>query len=187
MNILIINCGSRAIKELSAMTKKLGAKITLVPMELLPLKSIKGYEGIIISGSPLMWSKCQCEYLSKFEFIKKVRIPVLGICFGHQTIALLYGSPIRREKLLKKKIKITFQDKDIITKGFNKSATLMEHHKEFVTCPTNFKLLATSNKDDVEIIKHPTKNIYGFQFHPEVSGKNGEKILKNFLDICVSS
>ncbi len=186
MNILIINCGSRAIKELISTTKKLGANPILTEIDSLPLKISNDIQGIIISGSPLMWSECKDEYIDRFKFIKKVNIPVLGVCFGHQTIGLLYGSKIRQEKLLKKKIFIDFHKKDVIIRGFNKRSQFMEYHKEFISLPKGLDLIATSNKDNVEIIKHPTKPIYGIQFHPELSGKNGEQILKNFFNICAS-
>jgi GMP synthase (glutamine-hydrolysing) len=186
MDILIINCGSRAVKELVATTKKLGANPIQISIDSLPLKSAKEYDGIIISGSPLMWSdsKCQSKYQNKFAWIKTIKKPVLGVCFGHQTIGLIYGSSIRHDKLLKKKIFIDFQGKDRITKGFNKRAKFMEYHEEFISLPKKFILLGTSEKDNVEIFKHPTKPIYGTQFHPELSGKNGEKIFKNFFSLC---
>jgi len=184
MRILIINCGSRLINELSAATTGLGADIVLLPITDLPLKSVKGFDGIIISGSPLMWSECKNQYLHKFDFIKKAKIPILGVCFGHQTIGLLYGSKIKREKLLKKKIFINFHGKDIIIKGFSAKARFMEYHQEYISLPKGFVLLGTSGYGNIEIIKHHAKPIYGVQFHPEMSGKNGKKILGNFLSLC---
>jgi len=184
MKILLINCGSRALKELVATIKKLGAEPTLVPIDELPVKSVKGYNGIVISGSPLMWSECQNQCLKKFEFLKKVKLPVLGICFGHQAIGLLYGSTIRHEKLLKDKIRINFTAPDDITKGFNKSAIFAEYHSEYISLPKKFILLATSGAGNIELMRHPSKPIYASQFHPELSGKNGETFLKNFFNMC---
>ncbi|MBD3281720.1 hypothetical protein GF391_03145 [Candidatus Uhrbacteria bacterium] len=186
MNLLIINCGSRAIKELKQMTTGLGANTTMLPIKSLPPASVKKYDGIIISGSPLMWSKCRKTQLAKFNWVKTCNKPVLGICFGHQAVALLYGAPIRHGSELIKKVFIRLQQPDPLTQDIKPRALFMQHHEEYVTSPKQFKVIAESSNQYPEIIKHYKKPVYGVQFHPELSGKNGEIIFKNFFQICKS-
>ena len=61
---------------------------------------------------------------------------------------------------------------------------MYEHHHNFVSLPKNFELFATSNKTKNEAMKMKRKQIYGVQFHPEMSDYLGEIIFRNFAQIC---
>ena len=52
------------------------------------------------------------------------------------------------------------------------------------TPPFSFKVIAKTKNGMIQAIEHKEKNIFGVQFHPEISGKAGEKLLDNFLKLC---
>jgi GMP synthase (glutamine-hydrolysing) len=116
--------------------------------------------------------------------VKKVKVPILGICLGHQIIGLLYGSKIKRDKLIKKKEKIEIISKNKLFANVKDHPLFREEHSEYITLPKGFHLLAKSSSCNNETMKHKKKNIYGVQFHPEYSGTNGRKLLSNFLKLC---
>jgi GMP synthase-like glutamine amidotransferase len=59
-----------------------------------------------------------------------------------------------------------------------------EDHCECISLPENFNLIASSENCEVEMMEHQTKKIIGVQFHPEVSGNNGEWFFDQFLKMC---
>jgi len=177
--ILIIDCGSKKTKNIAEILSKTGFKNKTIQMGSDIPSDISG---IIISGSPILLTEKDHSY--KFEFIKNLDIPVLGICFGHQIIGLLYGSKIQTGERIKGEQEIELVKNDILFSGLNNSCSFVEDHKEYIDVPKDFDLLAKSRSCDVEAIKHKTKRIYGVQFHPEVSGENGKKLLINFCNMC---
>ena len=114
-----------------------------------------------------------------------MHIPILGICLGHQIIGLLHGAEIFREKYIEKMEEIKVIEKNILFAGIAQSTYFQEAHSEYITLPEGFVHLARSASCENEAMKHPSKNIFGTQFHPEISGENGAMIFRNFLGICV--
>jgi GMP synthase (glutamine-hydrolysing) len=144
-------------------------------------------KGIILSGGkgnpyePL-------NLTSNFVALMNFDVPVLGFCLGHEILAVAYRGRIKRlpEYYVKKiPIKIT-KPEDPIFDGLNKSEVLFSRRHSFhvAELPNSFESIATSELSENEIIRHKEKPIYGFQAHPEVSGKDGIHIIQNFLRIC---
>lgn len=176
--ILIIDCGRKKTPNISSVLTELGYGNMICSMD----NILKGnFSKIIISGSPILLSEVDKKpILCKFKFIKSIKIPVLGICFGHQVIGLLYGSKISQGELISKEEKIEVIKEDGLFKGLN-DTIFVENHCEFITLPKGFIHLAKSKSCNIEAIKNG--NIYGVQFHPEVSGDNGKRLLKNFCEL----
>lgn len=161
-----------------------------VDIESVKLKDIsrfdfKNFDGIIISGSTIMLTEVGRDKSKKlFGFLNKIKIPVLGICFGHQLFGFINNSSLDHGELVNKKEKINFIKSDPIFKGVKNNSLFRDKHYEYISVPKNFILLAKSKSCQNEAMKHKTKNIYGTQFHPEVSGRNGRTVFKNFIKIC---
>jgi GMP synthase (glutamine-hydrolysing) len=158
---------------------------SILPMLDFKLEDLEGKIGVIISGAPLLITEQNIDpYLSKIAWIKESNIPVLGICFGHQLIGLLYGaigSKMREDR--------SWQEIEIIEESplFNRLPDcfeMMEDHCEHISIPPEFKLMAASDACINECMQHEKKSIYGVQFHPEVSGNFGNILLENFFYIC---
>jgi anthranilate synthase component 2 len=122
------------------------------------------------------------------------KIPILGICLGHQSIAVAFGGKIRKARTLKhgKSSPIKHTNEGIF-KDLDNPFYAIRYHSLAVdekTLPDVLKITALS-LDDEEImgIQHRTLPIFGVQFHPESIGFNenyqkwGMKLLNNFLEI----
>ena len=144
-------------------------------------------KGIILSGGkgnpyePL-------NLTSNFIALMNFNVPVLGFCLGHEIIAVSYRGRIKKlsEYQGKKEIITITKPEDPIFEGLEKTeVSLVKKHAFYVAeLPSSFESLAKSNTCSNEIIKHKSRPIYGFQSHPEASGKDGLLMVKNFLRIC---
>ncbi|MBF0486299.1 MAG: aminodeoxychorismate/anthranilate synthase component II [Candidatus Omnitrophica bacterium] len=117
------------------------------------------------------------------------KVPLLGVCLGHQAIGHAFGGNIvRAQKLMHGKTsQIRHNGKDLF-KGLSNPFTATRYHSLVIkkeTCPDCLEVTATS-EDDGEImgVRHKTFPIWGVQFHPEsILTKEGKKILENFLTL----
>jgi GMP synthase (glutamine-hydrolysing) len=178
--ILIVDCGSKKTGKISENVGFLDVKSKVLSMNSLDSVDMENFSGIIIGGSPIDLR----PHLPKFDFVKNLKVPVLGICGGHQAIGMLFGSKISKGRHIKQSEEIQIILKNQLFDGFKAKAFFEEDRAWEINLPKEFLLLAKSKTCGNEAMKHKTKPIYGVQFHPEVSGKNGEKLLENFCKIC---
>jgi len=82
---------------------------------------------------------------------------------------------------------IEFLHKDPLFARMPSVTQMMEDHCEAISIPPNFTLMAISDACVNEGMKHNEKNLYGVQFHPEVSGNMGSVLIENFTRICEKS
>ena len=183
--VLIIDFGSQVTKLIGRNIRDLGVYSEIVtPKELKKFKNLNKIKGIILSGGPSSVTTKKFQTIPKKIFEKK--IPILGICYGLQLIAKLFGGKIKpsrtrrefgRAYLIKKK-------ESLLTKNFYKKKKLvwMSHEDAVVKIPLDFKIIASTKNSKLTIIENEKKQIYGVQFHPEVTHTdNGQQIFKNFL------
>ena len=119
------------------------------------------------------------------------KIPVLGICLGHQSIAEAYGGKvIRAEEIYHgNSSEVEVKGNDIF-EGVSRKIEVMRYHSLIVernSLPKELEVIAeTTDKHIIMAIRHKTKKIYGIQFHPEsVFTPKGKRILRNFVEgIC---
>ena len=150
---------------------------------------IKNAEKIILSGGPSSVYK-DPPNLSSEICIKtrggELETPLLGICYGQQMIAHIFGAKVGKGKSAEYGLcEITVDEQDIIFQGIEKPfRSWGSHFDELKELPKNFRKLAHSHSCEIEAMRHQSKQIFGVQFHPEVwHTENGEKILENFLKI----
>lgn len=116
------------------------------------------------------------------------KIPILGVCLGHQGIIYAFGGKIIRAKVIKHGKQSTIKHNSLgIFRGIKNPLVGMRYHSlvgERISIPDALNITAYS-LDDGEImgIQHKELPIYGVQFHPESIGtEDGKKILMNFLN-----
>ena len=182
MKILVIDNNPLFLKEL---VEKLGKKdeIIVITFEEVKFSDAKNVDAIILSGGQSQSIKNHPEiYQKESEIIKKSKVPVLGICLGFELICQTFGEKIDRLKVRKKGvIEIQKVGEDDILKGVAGKINVYENHRWVVREIKKLKILMKS-ECGIEMVKHPKKEIYGVQFHPESSkGKEGLRILMNFL------
>lgn len=147
-------------------------------------------EAIVLSGSPTKFTEVGFgEFEQEIKLIKEGNFPILGICAGHQLIAHAFGANVRLNSNGQKinelnPIKL-LEPKEPVFKGLSSKVEMKEMHCEEVeSLPSGFVHLARSEKTEIEGFRHKEKPIYGFQFHPELSGEDGDIIFKNFFEIA---
>ncbi|RLI94141.1 MAG: aminodeoxychorismate/anthranilate synthase component II [Candidatus Altiarchaeales archaeon] len=117
------------------------------------------------------------------------KIPILGVCLGHQCIGYVYGAKIINAKnLMHGKTSLIKHNDDDIFKKIENPLTATRYHSLVIgreNFPESLEIIAES-LDDNEImgVKHKKFPVYGLQFHPEsILTKNGLRIIKNFLEV----
>jgi len=188
-SILIIDFGSQVTKLIARRIRDLGVHSEIVtPNEVKKIKDFSKVKGIIFSGGPSSVTKRKYQNVPKHIFTKK--IPILGICYGLQLIAKLYGGKIKSSNKRREfgRAFIFKKKQSLLTKNFfsPKVAVWMSHEDSVVKLPKGFRSVAFTKDSKLTIIENKKEKIYGIQFHPEVTHTdNGKKIFKNFLfSIC---
>jgi GMP synthase (glutamine-hydrolysing) len=179
--ILIIDCGSSKTRFIEEAVD-LHCDFKTIPLLDLEESMLDQFEGVIISGAPILVTEVDTTpYLEKLNWIEKTDIPVLGICFGHQMIGLIFGAFASRMKDVRDLETVeVIQDSPLFNR-LPHEMRLMEDHCEAISIPAGFDLLASSDSCVNEAMSHQTKPIYGVQFHPETSGNHGFMIIENFI------
>ena len=143
------------------------------------------YNKIVISpgpGNPNQSGNCIKIVKSLYK-----KIPILGVCLGHQIIGQVFGSKIiQAKKLMHGKTSLIISKKIGILKNAPKRFVATRYHSLIIDKKTISKdLIITSETSDGVImsIEHKKYNIHGVQFHPEsIKTLVGMKILKNFIN-----
>lgn len=120
------------------------------------------------------------------EFYDK--IPILGVCLGHQSICMAFGGVISyASELMHGKSSIISLSDDLIFKGLDKEITVGRYHSLSLkdeTLPKELKVIARSDDGEIMAVKHEKFNVYGLQFHPEsILTPDGLSILTNFSEL----
>jgi GMP synthase-like glutamine amidotransferase len=151
---------------------------------------------IVVSGSEARIVKP--EDRAKFEgvmaLIRASKLPIFGICFGHQLLCSAFGA---KTGSLKQPVIDRFEQVNVIHSGDilamfkqDKTIPLAQWHNDYVLKESlneaGFNLLANSASCEVEAVKHRTNHFYGVQFHPEritIKGEThpeGHRVIENF-------
>ena len=118
----------------------------------------------------------------------KGRIPILGVCLGHQAIGEAFGATVTHASRLMhgKTSLLTDVADDIIFKGIKKPVQVARYHSLSVqesTLPQELEVTARSDDGEIMAMRHREYPIYGLQFHPEsVMTLEGSAMIRNFLE-----
>ncbi|HOD36542.1 MAG TPA: aminodeoxychorismate/anthranilate synthase component II [Syntrophales bacterium] len=118
------------------------------------------------------------------------RVPILGVCLGHQAIGCAFGAEVvRAERLMHGKTSPVFNDGKTIFRGLPNPFTAGRYHSLLVqreTMPAFLEVSAQTEEGEIMGIRHRSYPVEGVQFHPEsVLTPNGKRILRNFLELNV--
>lgn len=145
-----------------------------------------GYKGIIFTGGPNSVYNPDSPHFSKD--ILSLGIPILGICYGHQLLAYLAGGTIASSDNNSEYGKtILFIKESTLLKGIKEESVCWMSHTDYVKeLPEGFKITAYTNNCSCAAMEDVSRNLYGVQFHPEVTHTEyGQQVLRNFIfNIC---
>ncbi len=151
---------------------------------------------VVVSGSEarIVKPEDRTKFEGVMQFIRSCKVPLLGICFGHQLLCTAFGA---KTAPLKQPVIDRFEQVKIIQTGdvlsrfrMGQTFPFAEYHNDYVQKDSlenaGFNLLADSASCEVEAVKHKEKLFFGVQFHPEritVRGEThdeGYKVIDNF-------
>ena len=186
MKILLIDNYDSFTYNLYHYLQALKCKVDVIRNDKISSNEIikRKYKKIVISpgpGNPNQAGNC-------LKIVKQLfkKIPILGVCLGHQIIGQVFGAKIiNANKLMHGKTSKISHNRKGIFWGIKKNLIGTRYHSLIIDKKTLNKefIITAKTKDDVIMgIMHKNYNVHGVQFHPEsISTKEGMKLIKNFL------
>jgi len=181
-----------SFNKLVARVKEAGAEILTADHQNLPDSDsslLTRCDGIILSGTEALLTRTadRNQFKNLFEFLPKIEVPILGICGGHQALAIAYGGEVAKSGHLVTGFRtVELEDKDSLLAGLPAKIRVMQsHYEEVKRLPPKFVRIARSKDAKNEAMKHEQKPVYGVQFHPERWNEEnlaGKRILENFIE-----
>ena len=166
--ILIIDFGSQFTQLIARRIRELGVFSEIISHKKIENRHInQSIKGIILSGGPL-----NVYQINRYTFDKKIienRVPILGICFGHQILSKLGGGKVKQSKHREfGLVDIKKKNNSILTRNFfdkqNKNRVWMSHADQVSKLPKNFKVIASSNNSKFAIIENKKKIFMVYNF-----------------------
>jgi GMP synthase (glutamine-hydrolysing) len=190
-------------RELRAVLGRLreGLEILTEPFHTVSLQRLKSLRPshIILSGQSDPWNRYSPESLAGvFEVIKKAQQPILGVCGGHQQMALAFGAPVGLMARLEpgggyegaKRERGYFPIETTGEGLFKEQPSSMtvwhSHYDEVKELPKGFRRTAFDETCAIQAMQHKDRPLFGVQFHPEIFDEeypDGRQVLENFLKI----
>ncbi len=168
---------------------ELGEDIEVYRNDKITLKEIEGFkpDSIVISPGPGRPDDAGVskDTIRKFEG----KIPILGVCLGHQCIGEVYGGKIiRAERIMHGKTSPIHHDGREIFKDILSPFDATRYHSliiDPVSLPEILETTAWTSEKEIMGVRHKEKPVWGVQFHPEsILTTEGMKILKNFIEMA---
>ncbi len=188
--ILIIDFGSQYTQLIARRIRENNVYCEIHPHHI-GINEIKDLNpvGIVLSGGPMSVYDEGAPTIP--EEIFKLGIPVLGICYGMQLLAVNFEGrvePAKNREYGKAVLQLVTGCK--LFEGVKNNSTVWMSHGDYITrLPNSFNVTARTENSPICGIADSARNLYGLQFHPEVNHtEEGSKIIKNFLfKICYCS
>jgi len=145
---------------------------------------------LVISPGPCSPAEAGISVAAIKHFAGK--LPILGVCLGHQAIGAAFGGTIvRAQQLMHGKTSVMTTTQEGVFAGLPKQFTVNRYHSlsiERATCPACLKVTAWTDDGEIMGVKHTSLDIEGVQFHPEsILTEHGHAMLKNFLNARVAA
>lgn len=167
---------------------ELGQRVKVYRNDALSIGEIKKLDPakIVISPGPGRPEDAgiSCEVIRQFSG----KIPILGVCLGHQAIGYVFGAKIvGAKKLMHGKTSRIYHNKKDIFKGIANPFLATRYHSLLVdkkSLPDCLEITAFTAEDEIMGLRHKVYPVWGVQFHPEsILTKSGKQILDNFIKL----
>lgn len=170
---------------------ELGADVTVVRNdestldEVIALVAEQGIERVVISPGPCSPAEAGISVAAIQHFAGK--LPVLGVCLGHQSIGAAFGGDIiRAGQQMHGKTSVIRTNQQGVFADLPEQFTVNRYHSLVIdkgTLPECLEITATSEDGEIQGVRHKTLPVEGVQFHPEsILTEHGHAMLKNFLE-----
>ena len=165
---------------------ELGAAVTVVRNDEITLADIAAHAPthLVISPGPCSPAEAGISVAAIQHFAGK--LPILGVCLGHQAIGAAFGGKIiRAQQLMHGKTSVISTTQQGVFAGLPAQFTVNRYHSlaiERISCPAELELTAWTDDGEIMGVRHKSLPIQGVQFHPEsILTEHGHAMLKNFL------
>ena len=166
---------------------ELGADIEVFRNDEISLAGIaqRNPDRLVISPGPCSPAEAGISVAAIQHFAGK--LPILGVCLGHQSIGAAFGGKIiRAQKLMHGKTSVIQTNQMGVFKNLPDKFTVNRYHSlaiERSTCPSDLQVTAWTEDGEIMGVRHKHMSIEGVQFHPEsILTEHGHAMLKNFLE-----
>jgi len=186
--ILVIDNYDSFVYNLVQYLGQIGAECTVVRNDEIAVEKAREFDGVLISPGPGTPEAAGIS-IDMVNFCAQEKIPLFGVCLGHQAIATAFGATVSRApELLHGKTSVIEHNNHGILANIPSPITVTRYHSlaiEPATLPSEIEVTSTTDSGIVMSIQHKTLPISGVQFHPEsVLTEHGHKMLGNWLVIC---
>jgi para-aminobenzoate synthetase component 2 len=186
--VLVIDNYDSFVFNIVQYLAQLGADVTVKRNDEVELIEAKNFDGVLLSpgpGTPKDAGVC----IDMVHFCAENKIPLFGVCLGHQAIAEAFGGVISRApELLHGKTSEVFHQGESVMSSLPQPFTATRYHSLAVerdTVPAELEITSSTDSGVVMSLRHRTLPIEGVQFHPEsVLTEHGHKMLGNWLVQC---
>ncbi|MDP3972722.1 MAG: aminodeoxychorismate/anthranilate synthase component II, partial [Candidatus Nanopelagicales bacterium] len=184
--VLVVDNYDSFVFNLVQYLAQLGAQVDVLRNDEVDLGAVGGYRGVLLSPGPGGPADAGCCV----ELIRRWggRIPILGVCLGHQAIAAAAGGNIvRAPELLHGKTSRVIHDGRGVLEGIPSPFTATRYHSLVVDeagLPSSLEITARSESGLIMGLRDRARQIEGVQFHPEsVLTEHGHRMLANWLAV----
>ncbi|MCS7142634.1 MAG: aminodeoxychorismate/anthranilate synthase component II [Aigarchaeota archaeon] len=191
MKILVIDNYDSFVYNIAQYLGELGAQVLVYRNDALTLEEViaMDVDGIVVSPGPGHPSSRRSFGISG-DIIAELgeSTPVLGVCLGHQGIAVVFGGTVERaSRIMHGKTSTVAHDGEGIFEGVRQPLKVTRYHSLVIKKVPECLRVTAHSLDDGEVmgVRHMRYPIEGVQFHPEsVLTVDGHKMLRNFLRMC---
>jgi anthranilate synthase component 2 len=166
---------------------ELGAEVEVFRNDEITLEGIAARQPdrLVISPGPCSPAEAGISVTAVQHFAGK--LPILGVCLGHQSIGAAFaGKIVRAQELMHGKTSVITTTQEGVFVGLPEKFTVNRYHSlaiERATCPPCLKVTAWTDDGEIMGVRHTELDIEGVQFHPEsILTEHGHAMLKNFLE-----
>ncbi|MFY8192264.1 MAG: aminodeoxychorismate/anthranilate synthase component II [Limnohabitans sp.] len=166
---------------------ELGADIEVFRNDEISLEGIaqRKPDRLVISPGPCSPAEAGISVAAIQHFAGK--LPILGVCLGHQSIGAAFGGKIvRAQELMHGKTSVIHTTQQGVFRNLPEKFTVNRYHSlaiERASCPADLEVTAWTDDGEIMGVRHKSLAIEGVQFHPEsILTEHGHAMLKNFLE-----
>jgi GMP synthase (glutamine-hydrolysing) len=181
--ILVLDFGSQYTQLIARRVRESNVYSEILPWDIDEEKiKLINPKGIILSGGPDSVTNSYTPRVPQIVF--DLNIPILGICYGMQTLAEQLGGQVissDQKEFGYSELQVTLDC--VLFSDLGKTLNVwMSHGDQVQDLPDNFELVAATATAPIAAMQHKTKSIYALQFHPEVTHtEDGKTVLDNFI------
>jgi para-aminobenzoate synthetase component 2 len=186
--ILVVDNYDSFVFNLVQYLGQLGAETTVVRNDEISVEAAIGYDGVLISPGPGTPEAAGIS-IPMIEFCAEKKIPLFGVCLGHQAIGVAFGATVSRApELMHGKTSEIIHNREGIYENLPSPFTATRYHSlaiERATVPDELQITGETEGGIVMSVRHKSLPIEGVQFHPEsVLTEHGHAMLANWLTEC---